>query len=324
VTAEYSVRCSSCDGVSAVGREAVGRAVACPFCGDEFVAIPEVRAVRPLPVVPVAKRSPVRAEIDPEATLETGEGIPFLVGLALLPLGVPIVWVLLMSGGRFEPIFTATVPIALGLGATGLGIGAALTKDWSAGRKLKSVLAIALVAYVAGGALFVMKREWGEALRKRIGADEFNWQDYDAGPFAVKVPPKLRKEKDPEPLLPAWNLYAVRFGNPMQPASDCYRIAHGAEPAEFARLADAEWFESAVKQLATEETGPPVRTTPVESRGFPGIESSFQLADGATTLTVRLYRVGPAVILLAVEGPLLPADAKDVQTFFRKLYIKAR
>lgn len=326
---ETNVRCPSCRGIAAVDPFVLGSPVACPFCDFVFVALPEVRVreqVEP-PIVPVARKRPVDISSPDDSQTDTTEtatsdSVPFLIGLALLPLALPIVWVILISTGAWEPLFTVGIPIAIGIGATGLGIGVAMTRDWSVNRKLKSILVIALLACSSGGALFLLKKEWGEAVRKRFGADEFNWQVHDAWPFLVKVPPRFKKSNDPSPLLPNWQLQAVQYTLPKDATADVYRIAHGAQPAAMGALETDRWFEEAVKQITTEDTGPPVRNEVIVERGFPGRQITFRKADGATNLTVRLYRVGQAVILLAVEGPLLPADARDVQTFFRSLYIK--
>ena len=326
---EINVRCPSCRGVAAVDVLVLGSPVACPFCDLVFDALPEVSVRQQVeaPIVPVARKRTVDIsspdESQPDITdTAPSDSVPFLIGLALLPLALPIVWVILISTGAWEPLFTAGVPIAIGIGATGLGIGVALTRDWSVNRKMKSILAITLLACSSGGALFLLKKEWGEAVRKRFGADEFNWHVHDAWPFRVKVPPHFKKSNDPSPLLPNWQLQSVRYTLPKDAAADIYRIAHGAQPAAMGALDTDPWFEEAVKQMTSEDTGPPVRNEAIAERGFPGRQITFRKSDGATNLTVRLYRVGQAVILLAVEGPLLPADARDVQTFFRSLYIK--
>jgi hypothetical protein len=284
--------------------------------------VPDVPVVRPvkrddIPLVYVAKK-PTVATIDDESLTEPPDRT-LAYAAALLPLGIPLGWALLLATGRGEPLFTPAVPIALGVGGTALCLGAARTRDWSPGLRLRVIFALVLLAFVTGTGLFVFQKPWGEALRKRFGRDELGWQLYDMTFFSVKFPPgKVRP--DPDPLLPDWKLLSVRHADP-KPTGDRFRAAHGKEPDDFAKLDNAQWFDAVRKQLVTDDTGEATKSTDLIKQGFAGREFAFTRADGATNLTVRIYRVGEAVILLAAEGPLLPADAKDVTTFFGSLLI---
>jgi hypothetical protein len=319
--ATIHVRCPRCRGLSAVPSDAIGRAVACPFCDDTFAAVPDVPVVRPvkrddIPLVFVAKKAVV-ATIDDESQAEPTDRTP-AIAAALMPLGIPLGWAILVATGRGEPLFTPGVPIALGLGATALGLGAALTRDWSPGLRLRAILALVVLSYGTGIGLFVMKKDWAEAVRKRFGRDELGWQLRETAVFQVKFPGQSKP--DPNPLLPKWNWMAFRYADP-RPTGDRYRAAHGASPDELAPLGDAAWFDEVRKQLTAEDAGDVTRESDLFQQGYVGREFAFTRPDGATNLTVRIYRAGERVILLAAEGPLLPADAKDVTIFFRSLFI---
>lgn len=322
--ATIHVRCPDCRGLSAVPPDVIGRPVACPYCETTFAAVPDVPVVRPvkrddIPLVFVTKKT-VIATIDDESVPDPPDRT-LAIAAALLPLGIPLGWAMLVAAGRGEPLFTPGVPIALGLGATALGLGAALTRDWSPGLRLRVILALVVIAYGTGTGLFVFKKAWGEAVRKRFGRDELGWQLYDMGFFSVKFPGKVRP--DPDPLLPDWKLLAVRHADP-KPTGDRYRAAHGKEPDGLAKLNNPQWFDAVRKQLVSEDTGEATKSTDLFQQGFAGREFAFTRADGATNLTVRVFRVGEAVILLAAEGPLLPADAKDVTNFFGTLVINPK
>lgn len=322
---QTTIRCPACRGLAAVPPETVGQTVACPFCSGTFTAIPEVaiaRAVKPADVPLVFPRKPtvaVAVESDLDPTPEPDRTIA--IGAALLPLGLPLVWTVVVAFGGWEPLFTTGVPIGLGVGTTLLALGAAFTRDWSDSGRLKAVMAIVLLAYGIGAGLFFLKKEWAEAVRKRLGRDEMGWVVYNPGPFQVKFPGRWRL--DPDPLLPDWELYSVRHFDP-KAAGDRFRVAHGQEPNDIANLADEKWFDAVKKKLTNDETGEALRTSDLILQGYTGREFFFTRSDGATNLTVRVFRVGSAVIVLAVEGALLPADAKDVTTFFKSLYIDPR
>jgi hypothetical protein len=322
---QTTIRCPACRGLAAVPPETIGQTVACPFCAGTFMAIPEVavaRAVKTVDVPLVFPRRPtVAVAIDSELDPVPEPDRTIAIGTALLPLGLPLLWTVAVAFGRGEPLFTSGVPIGLGIGATVLALGAAFTRDWSASGRLKAVFAIVLLAYGVGAGLFFMKKEWAEAVRKRLSKDEFGWVVYNPGPFLVKFPGNWKP--DPDPLVPEWKLYAVRHFDP-KVAGDLFRVAHGEEPNEIANLADEKWFDAVKAKLTNDETGEALRSSELTVQGYAGREFFFTRSDGATNLTVRVFRVGPAMIMMAAEGALLPADAIDVTKFFKSLYIDPR
>ena len=274
-----TIRCPACRGLSAVPPETVGQTVACPFCAATFTAVPEVAIARPgkaadVPLVFPRKPTIAVAESDLEPTAEPDRTIA--IGAALLPLGLPLLWTVVVAFGRWEPLFTTGVPIGLGVGSTLLALGAAFTRDWSASGRLKVVLAIVLLAYGIGAGLFFLKKEWAEAVRKRLGKDEFGWTVYNPGPFHVKFPGPWRI--DPEPLLPDFKLYSVRHFDP-KTAGDRFRVSHGQDPENIANLADEKWFDAVKAKLTTDETGEVLRSSDLLLQGSFGGEDDHRRAD---------------------------------------------
>ena len=322
--ASITIRCPSCRGLSAVSPAAIGSPVECPYCAATFAAVPDVPVAKPLATknIPVvfSPKKPVDVEIDSGHSLpETDRAVAFAA--ALLPLGIPLAWVALIAFGKWEPLFTPGVPIGLGIGATLLALGAAMTRDWSNGTRLKAAFAIVLLAYGVGAGLFFLKKEWAETVRKQFGKDEFGWVVHNAGTFQVKFPGRWRKDLDP--LFSDWDLYSVGFFDPKL-GGERYRATYGGEPDAIAKLPDDQWFEAIEQKLTTPETGVLKAIAKLDKQGFPGREYSFTRPDGATNLTLRVYRVSETIIALSAEGALLAADAKDVTTFFRSLYVNTR
>ena len=96
----YPVRCPVCRGVSRVNLPAVGAAVTCPACESPFRAVPEAR-VRTVGYGSLSG--------DLVATRPTS----FLLGLALLPFGLPLFWVLGTFVINDEPVFSVLVAVAV-------------------------------------------------------------------------------------------------------------------------------------------------------------------------------------------------------------------
>ena len=212
-----TIRCPSCRGLSAVSPTVIGSPVECPYCAATFAAVPDVPVAKPLATknIPVvfSPKKPVDVEIDSGHSLpETDRAVAFAA--ALLPLGIPLAWVALIAFGKWEPLFTPGVPIGLGIGATLLALGAAMTRDWSNGTRLKAAFAIVLLAYGVGAGLFFLKKEWAETVRKQFGKDEFGWVVHNAGTFQVKFPGRWRKDVKGDPLFPDWDLYSVSCFDP--------------------------------------------------------------------------------------------------------------
>ena len=319
-----TIRCPSCRGLSAVSSEVIGSPVECPYCAATFAAVPDVAIAKPvstknIPLVFPPKKTVV-AEIDPEhAPPETDRTLVFAA--ALLPLGVPLAWVAVIALGKWEPLFSTGVPIGLGIGATLLALGAAFTRDWSNGTRIKAALAIVLLAYGVGAGLFFLKKEWAEAVRNLFGKDEFGWHVHNARSFQIKFPGRWKPE--PDPLFPDWDLYSVRHFDPKL-GGEFYRATYGGEPKELTKLSDDEWFGKVEQKLTTQDTGEIEKRSDLVLQGFHGREYSFTRPDGATNLTVRIFRVSESIIALSVDGALLTSKSRDVKTFFQSLLLKVR
>ncbi|MFO0938034.1 MAG: hypothetical protein U0798_16145 [Gemmataceae bacterium] len=322
-----TIRCPGCRGLSAVEPVFLAQPVECPFCSSTFEAIPDVPVSRqviakPTPVVfapsvPTAKR--VDPEIDHEHHTLPGPDRSIAYAVALLPLALPLIWILLNLSGKSRPIFTPFVPFGIGIGATLLTLGAAMTKDWSIATRIKAALAITLLAYATGGVLYWTSKATAEKLRNNyMRHDESFWFPYNAGPFSVKFPESRKVQSDP--LFAQWGLYSERSIDPTL-GGIYFRATHGALPAEFDKLPDDVWFDRVVKAIATESTGEATRTKSIVHQGYPGREFLLARENSVVNRSVRIFRVRDAIIALSVEGAMLTTESRDVVTFFKTLYI---
>jgi hypothetical protein len=327
------VRCPACAGLSRIPPDAIGLTVHCPRCDESFVARKEPSAAPPRrrrlrQVVPSAEPAvPVVHPIDEfDSGHDHGRHGPTsaLIGLSLLPLGIPLVWAAARLLTGIDPVFSYALPVAIAVGMAGLCLGAAVTCDWSYPTRVKGILMLVFLGYAAGAFLFFVQKDWLEAARKRISSD-VRWQRFEPADktFEVQVPGRARPEPAAEPV-PGWELRTFRCADPKQKSTDVYWVAYGLPPDSVANLADNEWF-AAVRQAITQAAGgvdPSEKPLTYGWQQHPGREYGLVLPDRITNRTVRVYRIGTRAFYLAAEGVALPADAPDVRKFFESFYLK--
>ena len=243
-----------------------------------------------------------------------------VIGLALLPLGIPIVWLLAPFLVGQDSIFSVALPLAIAAAGCGLGIGAAVTDDWSAVTRIKAVLAVVILAYAAAGFCYFLQKDWLEALRKNNGRGNREWREFtpDDRAYTVKLPGGTSPEA--ESPVPGWELKTFRHADPRR-SSDVFVIAHGTQPPTAAGLNDDDWFAAVRKAVADAAGSADPNERAITQQGLPAREFHLVLPDRATNRTVRIIRNGRKAVYLAVDGAALPADAKDVKKFFDSLYI---
>ena len=321
----HAVRCPKCLGLSRVSGGDLGGAVACPHCGAAFRATVEESIERrpagngatvtnPRPARPTA--TPVGAPpADRHIGIPVGPGgpTPMLIGLAVLPWLIPLVWLAgPLLAGR-EPLFTLAIPTALAVGLTALGVGVCFAAGWTHGTRVKGVLALFLLGCFAAGFLYFLKKEWLEAARRSFSRAPAVWTDFrpPGQEYGVQMPAPVRQADTP---VPDWPLSAYSFVEPHVGAPDVFVVAHGTpDPAR----PDA-WF-AAVKAAAA------ARGDVLAEREIaapPGREFEIALGDGVTNRIVRAYQTGDRVYYLAAEGPFWRPDTPDVQKFLDSFEIE--
>lgn len=288
---DLATPCPSCSRLCRVDAADAGTAVACPHCGRPF-------------------RAPDHADAEP---LPAAEGLtPALVGLALVAWGVPALWLLALLVSGVEPLFTFAVPVALAVGATGLGLGVGSASLWSHATRAKALVALLVMAYGTAGGLYFLQREWGESLRK-LGRPG-DWRPVSTPQFTVKMPGDAVASPSP---LAGWEMTALRCVDASGFSTDTFVAAHGRPPA--GAPADTKaWFESAKAAVAGD--GQVFAETDVVSArlvGFQIHQYVVGLPDGVTNRVVWLMRGRGQTYYLAAEGLFFRPDSTDVQTFFR-------
>lgn len=317
------VRCPSCVQLSRVPVDAVGLTVACPRCPAQFVAapdappkpepIPTVHRRQPLPPPPPPARTPPDLFDDdpPVVRPHAAGGAP--VALAMLPLGIPLLWLILAVVAR-PSVFTFAAPVAIAVSVVALGLGLAGVRRWSAAVRVRALLALVALAYLAAGVLYFTPLEWLEGMRAVVPRRQ-NWREYkpDDRTFRVRLPGVPVPTASP---LTDWNLTAVRVTDPKKPI-DVFVVAHGEPPRDMpAKAADEVWF-ARVRQALEAAGGTLVREQPIVVGAAQARDYEFQLPGDATAKrVVRVVRAGGRVYYLGVDSPWVTLEALDVQQFW--------
>lgn len=305
----YTVRCPVCRNTTRVDLSVVGATTVCRRCESPFRAVPEARV-----------RSAYSSQSNGGDTARQPTGL--LLGLTLVPFGLPLLWILAPLVTNSDPIFSVNVAAAIAICVSGLGLGVVLTRDWSAGTRVKSLLVLIALAYGSGALLFGLKKDWIEILRRQVGRGDLEWREFSDGKktFHVRLPGRAVPAACP---LPEWTLDAVRVVEKnSEGARDTFLVAYGLFPKELDGLREEEWF-SKVKLAVSPDAGEKLTAEKTVSYGrHPGREYRMVLPDGGTNRIVRVYRVRSYAYLLLVEGAFLPMDHTDVKKFFDSFYLE--
>lgn len=329
------VSCTACDQPSRVPATALGLVVACPRCGHEFVAVavqtvapvpaPRPKVVRVGPVFPVAGDIPVVHRVPkPASRPEHPDEIPTVhppqsgggpIALALLPVGVPLLWLILsLVAGPSE--FSFMAPVAIATGTVGLGLGLALIRRWSVPFRMRLLLVLTVLGYGAAALFYFAQEGWLERVREVTAVTGLTWREFrpEDKTFRLEVP---GEPAEAAPPVSSWKLTARQFIDPKTPV-DVYVVAYGDAPARQGKWADKAtreaWFAAARNAVATACEGKLLDERVVSVADCEAREYEFALAGGKHRV-VRLVRTERKLVYLSVEGQYLTAERVDVQKY---------
>jgi hypothetical protein len=353
------VRCPSCRGAARVSADAIGHMVGCPRCHTPFVAEEEIPVVpvarlgatkapaaRPAAAVPVAPprrreapppeepdsdvapAEPVAFEIpdpehDPHRPPIAGLPVSVLVGLALLPFGIPLLWLVAPLVTGQAAALSLAVPVSLATAAAALCLGVVYTIDWTATTRIKGVLMLVGLSYLSAAGLYFLKKDMMDRVQA-WGADPTNrWTKVSVNTKEHHFEFKLRGHVwagDAKPLLPSVTTEGNKLASYKSETDAEYRysVAWGKTNDERFKPDDA-WFDRVRDQLAQNAPGAAIKE--LAPPGEPGQEQSARrqwaltFADG-TVRVVRVYAVRSRVYYLSAEGPRLEPDDEDLVTPF--------
>ena len=341
------VRCPSCKSQSRVGPEAVGVLVVCPLCHSPFLAVedappvaqpPPTRAAQPVApprVVGAPARRPRAEPIAPPASAPAaevheaehgiGRGLPatVLVGLALLPFLIPLLWVLAPAALGQPPVLSIAAPTALAVAASALCLAVVYTVDWTPTTRVKGVLMLVGLSYFAAASLYYLKKEMLDRVKRFFGASA-EWKEFRApdGDFKILMPRTPARLPRLQPM-PGWKLDCHQAVHRSYLGAYGYTVAFGSDSQP--RVPDDEWFDAAQKAVLSLDPRRKVeRETMIAHQQWPGREWVIENHDDDETVSItRVFRVPEKkrVYFVSARGPRLSPDDDDVKAYFASFLV---
>ena len=287
------VRCPACRGQSRVETAVLGVMVQCPRCQDTFIALEEAELVSPGPLPrrfpelpppyyeepPSTSAPKPEPDHDPHRHPQGSLPVSVLIGLALLPFAIPILWMIAPAVVGLEPMLSWAVPLALAVSTSILCLAVIYTIDWSPATRVKGVLMMVGLAYFAAVNLYFLKKQTVDEVKKFFGAGH-DWVEFQPADksYQVKMPAQPHLDRQLQPML-----QLARF--------TCYRLSHvhfideldfvvgASEPGMQAKepAATDDWYEQAFKEIENGVGGKHSgRLQDVKQQSFPGKEATIE------------------------------------------------
>jgi len=339
------VRCPNCRGACRVAPEAIGLLVVCPRCNGPFLAVEEAPVAPPPAPRPRRRPEPAPAGGRPARPRRSAEPVTppgghpghdapphadpgrlpvsVLIGLALLPFAIPILWLIAPAVVGQEPMLSWAVPVALAVSASILCLAVIYTIDWSPGTRVKGVLMIVALAYFAALNLYFLKKQMVDEVRKFFGAGK-DWVEVSADGYRVKMPTKPT-QTDEQPMGQFVRLTCCRSSQKPPFIGEYYFVAGSSKSlGEEVPKGPAEtdkWYNRAVDQIVAQSGGTHRGRIqyPTQQDSFIGRELEIEFADGRVRV-VRIFLIKDRVYYLSVEGPG-PPDEDLIEPFFESFLV---
>ncbi|HJZ54267.1 MAG TPA: hypothetical protein VKE74_04885 [Gemmataceae bacterium] len=253
---------------------------------------------------------------DPVARLP----VSVLIGLALLPFAIPLLWVIapLMLGQ--PPVLSLATPIALAVAVSALCLAVVYTIDWSPATRVKGVLILVGLAYFAGLSLYFLKKEMVDGVRQALGpGKDLKPFRPPGGDYTVRMPGKPIPADNLRPL-DGWKLTCYKASYKAFPTEVVFVVGSGDDPNP-ARAGDEDAWFATVRKALTQGGGQLRTETPIrlDARDMRGRQWEFQV--GPNTRVVRVYRAEGKVYYLSAEGPNLDPKDDPASTFFESFLV---
>ena len=283
----------------------------CPRCHDPFLAAPEATPVAPPPAeleTPPPRRTSSprprarhRAEpvappggrpADPHDHAHSG-GLPasVLIGLALLPFVIPLLWLIAPTAVGQPPALSLAAPLALAVAASALSLAVIYTIDWAPATRIKGVLMLVGLAYFAGLSLYFLKKDMLERVKRAFEPGPA-WEEFR--------PPK----GDCRKALGESTTYVIGFGPDPKPNAN-----------------DDAWFAAVEQAVVEPKHGHVTNRKSIDDPGPPGREWEVGLNSGMARI-VRVFRVKGRLYYLSAEGPNLDPNGDAARRFLDSFQLR--
>lgn len=346
------VRCPDCRGASQVESAAVGLLVRCPHCASEFEAVAVIEPATPArprnpttttaPPPPRPERTnraerprkrktkrerelPPEHDHDPHRIPPGPLPVSVLIGLALLPFAIPVLWLVGPALFGEPPVLSIATPIALAISASILCLAVIYTIDWTPATRVKGVLMLVCMTYFAAMNLYFLKKEMVDRVKKITGTEEgADWSTFkrNHGDYEIKMPG--RPKKGDKPLLPPFELeyysstHIVPFQGPYVFTAGAAEIGLIPNPVP----GSDEWFE-AFKNRLKQDLGGEWKSDRVTHKDAEGRQFVIVFPEGRVRV-IQIYVINGFLYYLAAEGDALDPDEDLARVFFDSFNCRAR
>jgi hypothetical protein len=247
-----------------------------------------------------------------------------MIGLALLPFAIPLLWLVAPLVVGQEPMLSVAAPAALAVSASVLCLAVVGTVDWTPATRLKGVLMMVGLAYFAGLSLYFLKEKMAARAQEWFGTGQ-EW--HEVNPADPTYEAKLPGEPGPptvEHPLKGVSLTCYAASRKQFTQTFVCVVGSGQDDQPGKGNGDA-WFDAATADLVA-ASGGTLRGQPRKVRHldqYPGREWVIQLPRKGAVRVVRVYRAAGRVYYLAAEGPHV--DKHDItREFFDSFMVTAR
>jgi hypothetical protein len=367
------VRCPTCRGESQVDPAALGLTVLCPRCDATFMAIEEAEVVAPTrpnrnPTTPPAsersraRRRPSRRppepgyeRYEPDRELEPARepqqpaeqdhdphrfppgGLPVsvLIGLALLPFAIPVLWLVGPAIIGEAPVLSIATPMALAVSASVLCLAVIYTIDWTPSTRVKGVLMLVSLAYFAAVSLYFLKKEMVEQIQKITGtSDGINWQGFSPpnsknGDYAVNMPSRPPKAIKEQPILSlVLTCYQSSHQAPLGGRHYVFVVGSSEKLVKNPNLNGTElgtdaWYDEIERETVARSGGtlvPDTSHSVLQQDRFKGRELQIALG-GDRFRVVRIFLIKGHVYYLSAEGNDVHEGEVPALRFFDSFFV---
>jgi hypothetical protein len=244
--------------------------------------------------------------------------VSVLVGLALLPFGIPLLWWAAPTITGKEATLSLAVPVSLAIAASTLCLGVVYTIDWTGTTRIKGVLMLVCLAYLSAAGLYFLKKDMLDRLRGLFEpGTRWKWVQSDEG-FLVRMPAPIDDAKDsPIPRMRMTGKKAMFLTE----SDDKYQYlaVAGAPEKPVPNQDPAALYDTIGKHLAVNGKITDDCDVKLFRTGHPGHQWTVQIAGNVRV--VQVYVDQGRVYYLSVEGRNLKLSDKEVEPFFKSFEI---
>jgi hypothetical protein len=251
-----------------------------------------------------------------------------LIGLALLPFAIPILWLVAPAVIGKAPAVSIATPLALALSASILCLAVIYTVDWTPATRIKGVLMLVGLAYFGAASLYFIKKEMVEWMKRNTRfEDRIDWQEFETAHYRVKMPAKPLPAPERPTQSIALDCYAATCDHPVIPQLK-FVVGSGKLPAPAngaPGVGTNDWFNDLLQEIQVQAGGKLEERlmTQFESKRqhvFAGRKLSIRFPDDNIRL-IQVFPIKGRLYYQSVEGAHLNWRDPEVRQFFGSLRV---